>query len=311
MKSSLRPAGLVVILVAAICLTLAPILFSAALSVRGTVTGQGGKPVPDVMVTLDDASGQKAASAKTDAEGNYVLTGIAPGNYILRFEKEDYRTLQGKVLVGPGERNVFNVILAPGPVAPAKPAWEEKNVRARDLYARGQYRDALALYNEILAADPTVAFIHFDAGNCQFHLQDFEAALSSYLEAVRLNPEFFEAYTNLARTYAKLKRSAEAVPFFENAIRSHPAGGQLYLPLGLLYLDSGEEAKAVLYLGKAAEFEPKNPAVFYSLGLARAPAGDDAGAIESYEKYIGLISDEKEIERIRAIVNELKLRIRK
>jgi tetratricopeptide (TPR) repeat protein len=311
MKAFLRPAAFVVTIVAAICLALAPFLFSGALSVRGTVTGQGGKPVLDVAVTLDDASGQKAAAAKTDAEGNYVLTGIAPGNYILRFEKEGYRTLQGKVFVGPRERNVFNVILEPGTVGPARPAWDEKSVRAHDLYARGEYGEALALYNEILAADPNVAFIRFDAGNCQFHLQDFEAALASYLEAVRLNPEFFEAYTNLARTYAKLKRSAEAIPFFENAIRSHPAGGQLYLPLGLLYLDSGEDAKAILYLEKAAELEPKNPAVFYALGRARAQTGGYAGAVESYEKYIGLVSDEKEIERVRGIIEELKLRIRK
>jgi tetratricopeptide (TPR) repeat protein len=311
MKKPRHPSLLAVTLVAVIALTLAPFLHSAALSARGKVTGQDGRPLPDVTVTLDDASGQEAATAKTDAEGNYALPGIAPGNCILRFDKEGYRTLQGKVLIASGEKNVFNVTLALESAGPAKPAWEDKNLRARALYDRGEYREALALYKEILAAAPTVAFIRFDAGNCQFHLRDFEEALASYLEAVRLNPEFYEAYTNLARTYAQLKRSAEAIPFFESAIRSHPAGGQLFLPLGLLYLDSGDAAKSIVYLQKAAEFEPKNPAVHNALGRARDLTGDTAGAIVSYEKYAGLISNEKEIARVRGIIEELRLRIKK
>jgi tetratricopeptide (TPR) repeat protein len=311
MRVSRRSVILTIALAAVIALSLAPFLHSAALSARGKVTGQDGKPLPDVTVTLDDASGQKAATAKTDAEGNYTLPGLAPGNYILRFEKEGYRTLQGKVLIAPGERNVFNITLALGTAGPSKPDWEDKNLQARVLYDRGEYNEALALYKEIIAAAPNVAFIRFDAGNCQFHLRDFEGARGSYLEAVRLNPEFYEAYTNLARTYAELKRSAEAIPFFESAIRSHPAGGQLFLPLGLLYLDSGDAAKSIVYLQKAAEFEPKNPAVRYALGRAKALTGDIAGAIASYEKYAGLISDEKEIARVRGIVEELKLRIKK
>lgn len=320
MRKAFHLAVFPLFVIAFFCLASVALPFAETVSAKGKVTDSMGKPVADVTVTLTDAAGRQAAAAKTDANGNYLLPGIAPGTYLLRFEKEGARSAQGQVLIEAKEKNIFDVVLSleaakpnnpAEPAKPAKPEWEEKNLQAHDLYGRGQYGEALALYKEVEAAEPKAAYIQFDIGNCYYHLQNYEAALASFREAVRRQPDFFEAYINLARTYAKLKKSAEAIPFFESAIRSHPAGGRLFLPLGDLYLDTGQDAKAVLYLEKAVEIEPANPSAHNALAQACVRTGDYATAIANYEKYSSLISDEKEIERVKGLIAELKTRIGK
>jgi tetratricopeptide (TPR) repeat protein len=284
----------------------AALLFAVTGSIKGTVTDADGQPLKDVNITLKDETRGQAYTMKTDKKGNYHLAGITPADYRLKFEKVGYQSLEGTVTITPDKENVFDAVLGPEAKKPAKPAWEEKNLRAHDLYVQNKFEEALALYREILAADPNVAFIHFNAGNCYYHLQNYEAAVQAFREAVRLRPDFFEAYTNLANTCGKLKRFDEAIPLLENAIRSYPANSALFSSLGLLYLNSGQGAKAAACLEKAVALNPKNPSSCHSLGLAYTQTGDYARAIENYEKYVRLISDAKEIERVRGVIERLK-----
>lgn len=284
----------------------AALLIAVTGSIKGTVTDADGQPLKDVNIRLKDETRGQAYTMKTDKKGNYHLAGITPADYRLKFEKVGYQSLEGTVTITPDKENVFDAVLGPEAKKPAKPAWEEKNLRAHDLYVQNKFEEALALYREILAADPNVAFIHFNAGNCYYHLQKYEAAVQAFREAVRLRPDFFEAYTNLANTCGKLKRFDEAIPLLEDAIRSYPANGALFSSLGLLYLNSGQGAKAAACLEKAVALNPKSPSSYHSLGLAYTQTGDYARAIENYEKYVRLISDAKEIERVRGVIEQLK-----
>jgi tetratricopeptide (TPR) repeat protein len=274
--------------------------------IKGKITDPEGKSLDGVNIKLRDETRGQVYTTKSDKRGNYYLMGITPADYRLKFEKEGYQSLEGVVTISPEKENVFDAVLTPEAKKPAKPAWQEKNLRAHDFYVEGKYREALALYLEILAVDPDVAFIHFNAGNCYYHLQDHEAALREFKEAVRLSPDFFAAYTNLANTFGKLKRFEEAIPLFEDAIRSHPENGALYTSLGLLYLNSGQGAKAAACLEKVVAMDPKNASGYHSLGIAYTQTGDYARAVESYEKYVALITDAKEIERVRGVIEQLK-----
>ncbi|MGA2360840.1 MAG: tetratricopeptide repeat protein [Candidatus Aminicenantales bacterium] len=287
------------------------LLFAVTGKIKGKVLDADGKPLQDVTVTLTDQTRGRSYAMKTDKTGSYFLMRIDPADYRLKFEKEGYQILEGTVAITSGKENVFDATLMPEVRKPAMPAWEDKNLRAHDLYAQKKFAEALALYREILAVDPNIAFIHFDAGNCYYHLQDFEAALGSFREAVRLKPDFFEAYTNLANASGRLNRFDEAIPIMENAIRSYPSNGPLYSSLGFLYLNSGRGAKAVQCLEKAVAADPKNPSSYNSLGIAYSQTGDYARAVESYERYLGLVSDLQEVERVRGVIEQLKSLIKK
>ncbi len=275
-------------------------------TVKGRVVDADGLPLKDAVVSLIDQSGGRTYTIITDERGNFRRTDIPAGDYTLKFEKAGYKSLAGTVSVLARKDNVFDATLMPEVRKPEKPAWEDRRAQARDLYAQKKYKEALEIYQAILAGNPDEAGIRFNAGNCYYRLQDYEAALREFKEAVRLKPDFFEAYINLANMSGLLKRSAEAIPVLEEAIRSYPENGQLYSSLGLLCLDAGQFAKAARSLERAAASDPAKPLIRRALGSAYAGAGDVPRAVASYEKYIGLISDPQEIERVRAVIEQLK-----
>jgi tetratricopeptide (TPR) repeat protein len=281
-----------------------------ALAVTGTIKGKvadpDGKPVADVKITLVDPARGQTYVMKTDRKGNYFLMGISPADYKLKLEKSGFQPLEGRVSIAPGQNSVFDAVLAPEIKQAVKPEWEDKNVRANELFQEGRYEEAAAAYKDILGANPNLAAIHFNLGNCAYNLQRYEEAVASFQEAIRHKPDFFDAYTNLANAFGKLKKFDEAIPVFEEAIRAYPENARLFSALGLLYLNAGEGAKAVASLEKASVLDPAQPFTYYSLGIAHTQTAAYAKAVSAYEKYIALIQDVKEIERVKGLIEQLK-----
>ncbi|MHA1827029.1 MAG: carboxypeptidase-like regulatory domain-containing protein [Candidatus Heimdallarchaeaceae archaeon] len=68
------------------------------MGITGTVTDVNGKPIEGATVTLDSI-----ISDRTNAEGKYGITVIAPGTFQLTVVKEGYPTATAKVTVHPNE----------------------------------------------------------------------------------------------------------------------------------------------------------------------------------------------------------------
>jgi tetratricopeptide (TPR) repeat protein len=304
-KSRQFPAALLLLLLLVVA-ALPPQLLAVTGTIKGKVADPDGKPVADVKITLVDPTRGQTYVMKTDRKGNYFMMGIAPAEYKLNLEKSGFQPLQGRVSISPGQNSVFDAVLAPEVKQAVKPEWEDKNIRANALFKDGRYEEAAAAYQDILTANPNLAAIHFNLGNCAYNLQRYEEAIASFKEAVRLKPDFFESYTNLANAFGKLKRFSEAIPVFEEAIRLYPENARLFSAIGLLYLNAGEGAKAVESLEKASVLDPAQPFTYYSLGIAYTQTAAYAKAVAAYEKYIALIQDAKEIDRIKGLIEQLK-----
>lgn len=82
-------------------------------SVRGTVTdGQTGETIPGVNVTIVETQ-QGAAS---NAEGEYQIAGVQPGDYTLRATFVGYADREREITVRSGETTTVNLELSPGDV---------------------------------------------------------------------------------------------------------------------------------------------------------------------------------------------------
>lgn len=57
---------------------------------------------------------------------------------------------------------------------------------------------------------------------------------------------------------------------------------------------------------KASALDPAQPFTYCSLGIAYTQTAAYAKAVAAYEKYIALIQDAKEIERIKGLIEQLK-----
>src|SRR4051812_38809050 len=92
----------------------------ARLSITVLVTAMDGKPAPDVVVK---ASGPVDREAHTDATGSVSLANMNAGNYRLRFEGQEFVTLERDVTLIAGKPLKLSVALntAPPPPPPPKP----------------------------------------------------------------------------------------------------------------------------------------------------------------------------------------------
>ncbi|MEC2077419.1 carboxypeptidase regulatory-like domain-containing protein, partial [Metabacillus fastidiosus] len=80
------------------------------------VDAQTGEPIPGAAVTtVLSNSGIIVASTETDQNGNYVITGLAPGTYNVVFSADNFAGQTSTVTLTAGETETVNASLTPNP----------------------------------------------------------------------------------------------------------------------------------------------------------------------------------------------------
>ncbi len=103
-----------------------------------------------------------------------------------------------------------------------------------------------ALWQDAAAKSPAKARVHYNLGVVLQEQGRYQAAIESYLKAVRLNPEYGIAYTNLGSTYLRAGMREEGLSAFRKASQLAGKNELAHFNLGVTYLDEAlsEEAEA-------------------------------------------------------------------
>jgi tetratricopeptide (TPR) repeat protein len=80
-------------------------------------------------------------------------------------------------------------------------------------------------------------------------LQQYDGAEQNFSKAIQQNPDFAEAYFNLAVLYAKGRRAQETITNLQNAIRINPEYVEAHFYLAQVYLATNNSQ------GLAREYE--------------------------------------------------------
>lgn len=109
-------------------------------------------------------------------------------------------------------------------------------------------------------------------GIVRAQLGNAEAAVPVFQEAVRLNPAFSEAHSNLGAALATVGRVDEAAAHYANAIELTPAAAEAHMGLAGVRLTQGRAAEALQSYRRALSLTP-------DLAEAHAGAGAAAAAL--------------------------------
>jgi hypothetical protein len=140
-------------------------------------------------------------------------------------------------------------------------------------------------------------------GNEYFAIRDFESAIDAYREAIRLDPQFSIAYSNLGSALASTGEYRLAIRNFEKASEIDPTNAHAYKSRGSVYIRLEEYQPGFEYLNLALQYAPHDPAIYASLGAAYYNLGDFNRAIESNSEEIRLHGPETPAQvRARAFV---------
>lgn len=79
------------------------------------------------------------------------------------------------------------------------------------LYKEGRYDEAAGEYAQSIFSDrkDLKAYSYFNRGNAQFMQNDFQGAVDSYIESLKINPQDKDAKNNLELALQKLQESQE------------------------------------------------------------------------------------------------------
>ena len=107
-RRAAREMGLVLVLLAGVA-GAAGVAEAQTGTVRGTVRGEGGEPVPGAAVTV----AAYELRAVTDSAGNFVLRDVPAGAVRITVRRIGFRDAVARVTVRAGQVTVVNVVLVP------------------------------------------------------------------------------------------------------------------------------------------------------------------------------------------------------
>lgn len=117
------------------------------------------------------------------------------------------------------------------------------------------------------------------------YIQDFDASFKYVNDALKINPQYRDAYILKGSNYLALGKRGLAKSSYETAVQQDANFWEGYIWLGTIY-QSENDPLCIQYFTSAAQLQPKNVNVLYSLAYAKQVFGEEKDAIRIYRKMI-------------------------
>jgi tetratricopeptide (TPR) repeat protein len=121
-----------------------------------------------------------------------------------------------------------------------------------------------------------------------------EEAESHFRSALKLKPEFAEAWCELGVLHAKQGRAEAAAEDYAAALRVQPTYAQAHLALGALLGGQKKFEEAIAHFNAVLRADPDNADAQFNIGAALSAQGDFAGAATHYAAAARLRPDDIE-----------------
>ena len=120
----------------------------------------------------------------------------------------------------------------------------------------------------------------------------FDRAEESFLEVLRLDPNFAGIHLELGKLYISQRRSEDAIRELELALKGNPNDQDANYFLGSILVQESRDAEAVAYLERARVLKPDSWATCFQLGKAKLKLGRAPEALVLLQRAVELNPDE-------------------
>ena len=179
--------------------------------------------------------------------------------------------------------------------AAAAPQVAEEELTAQQWFERGfnavDLDEQLRFYSNAIRLKPDYAEAFNNRGNARYSKGDFDDAITDYNEAIRLKPDYAKAFSNRG-TVRRCKGDLDgAIADCDDAIRLKPDYAAAFNNRGYARYVKGDLGGALKDCSEAARLDPNRAATFDSLGSIHRAMGDLEGALRDYSESIRLKPD--------------------
>ncbi|HEY1405465.1 MAG TPA: tetratricopeptide repeat protein, partial [Spirochaetota bacterium] len=158
----------------------------------------------------------------------------------------------------------------------------------------GKYAEALGYVEKAIDIDEKVANNYVLKGNILFLMNRFSEAVKAYEKAINIEPGNSTALFNIAQSYMKMGKDAQAIAYLKDAADADKGGKISYMSyakLGLIALSVKDYATAELNLNRAIAITGNDPVDHYNLGIAYLEQGKKEDALRAFMKSESLAAE--------------------
>ncbi len=111
---------------------------------------------------------------------------------------------------------------------------------------------------------------YLSRGDQSSDIKDYDHAIADYSQAIRLNPDYAEAFNNRGLAYSLSGKTemAKAIPDYSQAIKLRPTYAYAYNNRGVAYMASGYPDEALNDFNSAIHLQPDFPQAYSNRGNA-------------------------------------------
>lgn len=147
-----------------------------------------------------------------------------------------------------------------------------------------------------------------------YRSQLYQRAIPYFSEAIKFDPQFTDAYAQMAESLYSLERYTEAIPYYDKVVELNPSNAGAYNDRGLAKTYAGDHYGAISDFSQAIDLKNQKPDSFLDSSYknradAYVKVNDYDSAIGDYSRAIGLnfgrVTLSMPISQIRAMYPEL------
>jgi tetratricopeptide (TPR) repeat protein len=199
----------------------------------------------------------------------------------------------------PGER-IARLTLGQGKTLPEREEARTKDLlaSAEGLYAMGiryvwaeDYTRALPYFVETIKRNPGYAQAYFQMGYCLAKLGQYKEALGPYEQAVRINSKDADLLNNLCVAYGMVGRYHDSIESCRQSIQLKSDIAETHNNLGWSYHRLGRYEEAIQSCKEAIRLKPDLAPAHYNLGNAYSALKRYKEAIDAYKEAVRIKFD--------------------
>jgi tetratricopeptide (TPR) repeat protein len=152
------------------------------------------------------------------------------------------------------------------------------------LAETGKKEESLYHFNEAIRISPNYAEAFNNRGNVYADMGEYQKAIGDYTKAILIKADYAEAYNNRGNVYNDAGKYQEALKDFKEAIRLKPAQWSAYNNRGNVFFKIGQYQQAIEDYDKVISLHVNSFEVYNNRANVYTAAGQYLRAIDDYQR---------------------------
>ncbi len=162
----------------------------------------------------------------------------------------------------------------------------KNNEKGTQFVEQGRLSLAEKCFEDAVKLDPNYLDAYHNLGNILQLQGKSDQAVACLKKAIGIDPDFTQAYIALGNTLRQAGEIDEAFVFYQQALAINPDLAEAHANLGSIQKQRGQAEAALEYFDKAVQLKSEDAEVFYNRGKVLYESGQFEAALESFNKAI-------------------------